>query len=351
MTDLVVGAGAIGTLLAWGLAAGGRDVAIVRRRMSGTPRPAEVTVVGPDGSRTSATVTEIASPADLSAAPDVIVFAVKTFDVAAAAASCARWPSAPSLTVSNGVGAEEIVSEVRPGAGLIAGSVTVSVEPGGDGTVTRLNRGGIALASVRGDVGGLTDELVRALVDAGFRSRRIADPVAMKWSKLVGNLVGNASSAIADMPPAAIYADPGAFLVERRQLIEAFEVMEAMNLRTVALPGADVRPLALGVRLPASIGRFIMRRVVGGARGGKDPSLRIHVTSGSGPSEVHWLNGAVDRAANRLGLQAPVNRRLTELVDEVAADPDRRAWFKGRPDRLIEAIEGAAPTARAGSRA
>jgi hypothetical protein len=35
-----------------------------------------------------------------------------------------------------------------------------------------------------------------------------------------------------------------------------------------------------------------------------------------------------------------VNRRLTELVEEVLADPERQAWFKGRPDRLVDAIEG-----------
>ena len=83
-----------------------------------------------------------------------------------------------------------------------------------------------------------------------------------------------------------------------------------------------------------------MRRIIGGARGRKDPSLRIHANSGTGPSEVQWLNGAVARAAERLGGAAPVNRRLTELVDEVLADPERRTWFSGRPDRLVEAVGG-----------
>lgn len=351
MTDLVVGGGSVGTLLAWALAAGGRDVAIVRRRLTGPPRSAQVTVVDPDGHRASATVTEVGSPADLSAAPDVIVFAVKTFDLATAAASCAAWPSAPALTVSNGVGAEEIIAEARPGAGLIAGSVTASVETIEEGTVARLNRGGVALASVRGEVGTLTDDLVRAIARAGLRARRIEDAAAMKWSKLVANLVGNATSAIVDMSPAEIYADPAAFEIERRQLIEAFEVKGRLGLRTVALPSADVRLLVIGVRLPPAIGRWIMRRVVAGARGGKDPSLRIHATSGTGPSEVHWLNGAVERAAGRLGLAAPVNRRLTELVDEVVADPERKAWFRGRLDRLVEAVQGGTSPAAARSRA
>ena len=49
MTDLVVGGGAVGTLIAWGLAAGGRNVSIVRRGQEGPPREATVTVVDPVG--------------------------------------------------------------------------------------------------------------------------------------------------------------------------------------------------------------------------------------------------------------------------------------------------------------
>ena len=339
MTDLVVGGGAVGTLLAWALAAGGRDVAIVRRRLEGPTRRATVTVVDPDGKASSADVTEIPSPDALEAAPDVIVFAVKAFDLADAAASCAAWPTAAALTVLNGVGAEEIVAEARPAGGLIAGSVTASVELTGERTVARLNRGGVALAPASPGVDELTDALLAAIAKAGLRTGRVADPAAMKWSKLVANLVGNASSAILDMSPAEIYGHPGAFAIERRQILEALAVMRRLGLRPVALPGANVPLLAFGVAFPAAIARPIMRRIIGGARGGKDPSLRIHATSGTGPSEVQWLNGAVARTAERLGLPAPVNRRLTDLLEEVLADPERRAWFKGRPDRLVEAVE------------
>ena len=340
MTDLVVGGGAVGTLLAWGLASGGRNVAIVRRGQAGPGRRATVTVLDPEGSSSVAGVTEIASPSDLSRAPDVIVFAVKAFDLAAAAASCAAWPSAPALTVLNGVGAEEIVAEARPSAGLIAGSVTASVEIVSDGTVARLNNGGVALAPAQGSVDALTDDLLAAFAAAGLRTRRVGDAPAMKWSKLVANLVGNATSAILDMSPAEVYGDAAGFGLERRQIIEALVVMGRLGLRPVALPGANVPLLAFGIRMPAVIARPVMRRIIGGARGRKDPSLRIHANSGSGPSEVEWLNGAVARAADGLGLPARVNRRLTELVEEVMADAERRAWFRGRPDRLVAAMDG-----------
>jgi 2-dehydropantoate 2-reductase len=160
----------------------------------------------------------------------------------------------------------------------------------------------------------------------------------MKWSKLVANLVGNATSAIVDRSPAELYADPGVFAIERRQLVEALAVMRRRDLAPVALPGADIRLLAAAVRLPPVLARPVLRRVVGSARGGKDPSLRLSARSGVARSEVDWLNGAVATEAERLGGTAPVNRRLTALVHEVLADPARRDWFSGRLDRLVEAV-------------
>ncbi len=336
MTDLVVGGGSVGTLIAWALATSGRDVAIVRRRHEGLPRSAELTVTDPDGQATTARVAELARPADLGAEPDVIVFAVKMFDLVAAVESCEVWPEAIGLTVGNGVGAEEIVASARIGP-LIAGSVTASVEPTDERAVTRLNRGGVALAPVRGDVEAALAALVAAFRAAGLRARRVGDARTMKWSKLVANLVGNASSAILDASPADVYADAAAFDLERRQLLEALAVMRALGLRPVALPGADVRLLATGIRLPRALARPVLRRIVSGARGGKEPSLRLHVRTDEGPSEAAWLNGAVARAATALGRRAPVNACLARIVDEVAADPERAAWFRGRPDRLVEA--------------
>lgn len=121
--------------------------------------------------------------------------------------------------------------------------------------------------------------------------------------------------------------------------------MRCLGLQPVALPGANVRLLALAVALPPLVSRRALGRVVSGARGGKSPSLRAHVAGSDGPSEVAWLNGAVVAAGARCGIATPVNQVLAALVDEVATDPDRRAWFRGRGDRLRAAIEGAGPGA------
>ena len=171
----------------------------------------------------------------------------------------------------------------------------------------------------------------------------------MKWSKLVANLVGNASGAVLGLDPASIYGDPRLFDLERRQLREAVAVMTAQGLRPVDLPGAPVRLLVLGTRLPVALARPVFRRSVAGARGGKAPSLHLHVAAGGGPSEVEWLNGAVVERGRALGIPTPVNAALLDAMRQVSTDPARRAWFSGRPDRLAALVVGGTEAPRAAS--
>jgi 2-dehydropantoate 2-reductase len=339
MTILVVGGGAVGSLLAWTLRSGGQDVAVVRRQHEGGPGPGVIDVTDPRDHGGPIEVTIVASPDQLPVDPEVIVFAVKMFDLAQAVESCAGWPAVPALTVQNGIGAEDLVAELRPQAALIAGSLTASVEPIGPGELHRLTRGGLGLAPVQGAAEPVMVELACAFRAGGLRVRTYPHATAMKWSKLLANLMANATAALLDLDAARIYRHKGLFRLERAQLREALAVMAGLGLRPIGLPGADVRLLAYALRLPPAIGRPVLAAVMAGARGGKDPSLRIHLRSGGGPSEVEWLNGAVNRAGRVAGVPTPVNRRLTELVTEVLQDPDRRAWFRLRPDRLLEAMD------------
>ncbi len=77
------------------------------------------------------------------------------------------------------------------------------------------------------------------------------------------------------------------------------------------------------------------------------PSLRIHVRAArpEAPSpeqtEVAWMNGAVAEHGARQGIATPVNATLARLTEEVAQNPERRAFFRGRPDRLLAEVSRA----------
>jgi 2-dehydropantoate 2-reductase len=343
MTTVVVGGGAVGTFLGVTLASAGEDVVLVRRGAPPGLRQASITVEGPGPTSRTADLVVADTPAAVISPPDLVILAVKMPDLEGAIETAAAWPDVPVLAVGNGVGADELLRDARASS-LLAGSLTTAIVlDRATGTVHRRSRGGIGLAVVRTvdaspsvwPVDRTLGVLATSFAAGGLRVRRMEDAVAMRWSKLLANLLGNATCAILDVEPAEVYRDPRLFEIEQRQLREALAVMRVLGVSVTALPGADVRTLALSTRLPAALVRPVMLRVIGGGRGGKSPSLQLHLQAGDGPSEVDWLNGAVARAAVRAGRRAPVNARLAELVEECRREPERWAWFRGRADRLI----------------
>ena len=337
---VVIGPGAVGSFLGGMLAAAGHEVTLLGRSLREDDHADRLLVEEPGGTR-EVPVRRATSPDSVPAAPGLVIVAVKTFHLPAALVTAAAWPDVPLLTVQNGTGAEELARAARESP-ILAGSLTTAVElaPGG---VRRLRTGGMGVAAWPGPgmarAAALAGLLASSWTAAGLPAKVYPDAAAMKWSKLLVNLVGNATSAILDMDPGAIYADRRGYTIERRQLHEAVAVMRALGLSPVPLPGAHTGLLLRGLALPEAIGRPFVARAIAGARGGKSPSLRLHVRGGGGlPTEALWLNGAVAEAAGRAGVPASVNRALATLVDEVAGDPARAAWFTGRTDRLAEAV-------------
>ena len=129
---VVVGAGAVGTFLGGTLAASGWDVTLLARRGGGDGTKTDLSIEGPEDRRVTASVRRVNQPELAPAAPDVVILAVKMFDLAGALEVAARWPDTPLITAQNGVGAEAAASAVRSSP-LIACSLTTAVEPTPDG--------------------------------------------------------------------------------------------------------------------------------------------------------------------------------------------------------------------------
>jgi 2-dehydropantoate 2-reductase len=336
---VVVGAGAVGSFLGGTLAAAGWDVTLLRRRGSGDGSTTPLAIEGPRRRRVVVPVRRAGSPEAVPGTPDLVILAVKMYDLAGALESAARWPAAPLATAQNGVGAEEAAAAARTSP-LIALSLTTAVEPTADG-VARRRTGGLGIAPVRGNTAALRHELADAFADGGLSTVACDDAAAMKWSKLLANLVANASSGLLDMDAGAVWRDPAGFDLERRQLREALAVIRAQGLRVVSLPGGQVRLLLAGLRFPAAIARPVTALGIGRARGGKPPSLAIRLRGGgTGPTEAPWLNGAVAEAGARLGVATPVNAALAALVDEMARDPATGDRWRGRPAALRDIAVG-----------
>jgi 2-dehydropantoate 2-reductase len=170
-----------------------------------------------------------------------------------------------------------------------------------------------------------------------LNARLYARPADMKWSKLLTNLLGNATSAILDMTPAAIFAYPGLYRLEVEQLRETLRVMRESGISVVNLPRTPVRLLAVGAGLPPVLSRPMLARAVAGGRGGKMPSFHIDLYSGRGRSEVESLNGAVVRNGERVGVPTPINRLLTDTLSALTRGEIPIDTYAKKPERLIRA--------------
>jgi 2-dehydropantoate 2-reductase len=160
----------------------------------------------------------------------------------------------------------------------------------------------------------------------------------MKWSKMLTNLPANATAAILDMTPAEVFANPELFRMEMRMLRETLAVMRSNHVRVVDLPGVPVRALALGTRLPEFVAHPLMLKAIGGGRGGKMPSFHIDLHSSRGKSEVDWLNGAVVRYGEQVGVPAPVNKLLTETLLALTKGELSMDIYVHKPEKLLARI-------------
>jgi 2-dehydropantoate 2-reductase len=182
----------------------------------------------------------------------------------------------------------------------------------------------------------LGTKLVQALSDADLNGVGYRHPGSMKWSKLLTNLTGNATSAILDEPVSALFADRRLYEVEMAVLRECLAVMAALGHKPVDLPGTPVRALAFGAtRLPRFIAQPALTRALGGGRGDKMPSFHIDLHSGRGQTEVRFLNGAVVRYGEQQGVPTPVNRVLTDTLEALSSKTQSLETYRHNPEALL----------------
>lgn len=341
MSIVVVGGGAIGLQVAGRLALAGGEPSALLARPSGVQALAEAPLVLRFPAQTQAVrVAAAANPADLPAAcraPDLAVLCVKGYDTPGAIETLRALGPRHILTLQNGIGNEEQLAAAFGPTRVIAGAITTSVEVAGPSEIVITKLGGVGLAPL--DPATDVTRWAAAFGAAGFPTRVYVDPRALKWSKALLNMLGNAQAAILAMSVEQIYADNRLIDLDLRAVREALAVMGRMGARPVNLPGYPAATIAHAARIiPAFALRPLMRRLVGRGRGGKDPSLLRDLRAGRRQSEGRFLYGAVADEAAARGVPAPVNAALWRTLDGIAAG--RIPWeeFRGKPERLLSEL-------------
>ena len=349
MRILVIGGGAIGIFLAARLTEAGSLVTLAAR-----PRTADavreqggVRVIESDGTERTLSIEahpSVGAAFGEGAQYDLLILAVKSYhtETAAKEALDAGGGGIPLLTIQNGVGNEETLAGILPASPILAGVLTTPVEVSGPARI-KISRPSFKFGLAPGPNASGVADVVTVLRSAGFDVTTYADYRSLKWSKLLMNILANAQSAILGYTPAQIFAAPQLGNLELRAWREALAVMRALEVKPVAVGGYPI-PLAgrMAETLPLGLVRPIFARFIVGGRGEKMPSLYYDLHPHRRPhSEVGWLNGAVAREGERLGVPTPVNSTFTRVMLALINGEEAASDWAGRPEKLLAAVDDA----------
>jgi len=296
MQFVVIGAGNMGCVYGGNLARIGQDVAFLDiweehvRRI----RTDGLSMTGVTGSFTVQAPAST-NPDELPKA-DVAVICVNAYSTADAAHSAVALlkPDGYCLTLQNGVGNVEILTEALGHDRVLAGLSFQSGDIESPGRIRHTNNGATYLGELDRSRTPRLAELERLLAEAGMNPVIVEDVIATIWAKFVHNCGINAICAITGLRPGHI-----------REVPDLNEFQVGIIEETVALVRAK------GIRLPdddpvAAVQEYCAHKF-------HRPSMTQHLARKQ-RTEIDSLNGYVARESARLGLAAPRSDALTRLI-------------------------------------
>lgn len=338
MAIVIIGGGAIGLLITGRLTQASHPTALVAR-------PATVQALGsaplhiqhPPHSHTIPHIVAATQPDTLPDAyhrPDLAILCIKGYATTSALPTLDALEPRHILTLQNGLGNEEILAAHFGSDRVLSGIITSSVEPDTSNSITVTKAGGIGLAPLSGSPD--LSPHAQTFQSAGLPTHTHPDYRALKWSKTLLNILGNATSAILDMPVEATYTNRAIVALERRAFLEGLSVMQRLNIAPINLPGYPTTLLARAMRsMPFPLLWQLLRRTIAGGRGGKAPSLQRDLHQGRTQSENDNLYGAIAHTASELDMHAPVNTALWYALNSIITGAIPWEYFKGNPERLL----------------
>jgi len=288
----VIGAGAVGTCVAWNLVRSGIDVTVcVRQKIDrlvlrrGEGEPVALPVV-------SATNPSALPPMDW------VLIATKAQDTASVRPwiDSAGGPGTVIVLLQNGIDHATRLGGLAAYAAVVPALVHINVEPLARGRAWQ--RAGNEIAVPAGDEG---TRLAGLFAGTGIRIGLEDDFRAAAWRKLLGNVAHNPILALTGRR-VDVFADPGVLALAARLISEAAAVAAAEG---VAVSEEEVTGIISGLgALPADAGNSMLFDRLRGR------SL-----------ESEFLTGAVVQAGRGAGVPTPLNEAVLTLLRAAGPGP------------------------------
>ena len=327
---LVMGAGAVGCFLGGLLQASGLEVVYVGRpKVIDALATHGLTLTDLEGRRLTIDARDLRLATEVPAGlvPSVTLLCVKAGATPEVAMSLQSSLPAGSVVVSmqNGIGQAGRAERVAPSLCFLDGMVSFNIANLAAGQYHRGTAGFLAA----------TDHPILQAVAAAYRSqqlglRLVPDMRPIQWGKLLLNL-NNPVNALSGLPLREELMQDGYRRCLAALQEEALEILGAAAIEPAQLTTVEPRTFLRVLRLPTFLFRVIARQAL--KIDTKARSSMADDLSAGRATEIAWLCGEVQRLAESVGRNAPLNARMQVLVE---AWPQRGAPYS--PRQLMESL-------------
>jgi len=204
------------------------------------------------------------------------------------------------LTLQNGMGNADIIGKVVDPGRIIAGTTSHGATILGPGSIRHAGTG----PTVIGMWSGIQKAGIQKITDlfnkAGIVTETVDNVQNVIWAKLFVNVGINAITALTGIKNGRIID------LASTKALSCAAVEEAMKVAG-----------ALGVKVADNTVEHVFQ--VAEATGANRSSMGQDVDN-KRQTEISVINGAIVKEAKRLGIQAPVNRTLTTLIETLQAN-------------------------------
>jgi len=314
MRIAVIGAGAIGCLVAGYLKEKGEEVTLVGRAQA--VNAIKENGLGISGVRGDFKV-QISISDSLNYIPDLAILAIKTQDIEVFLQnSFSLLGKSLILTTQNGVRADNLVAKYLPQKNIISSIVMFGATYLEPGKVVHNFEGSWVIGSQFQS--NPTAELIdlSLILDKIFPAIISEDIKGMKYLKIFAN-ASNCLPAIIGKSMQEVFSDLDISRVSISIWKEAFEIIDRIGIELVSLPGFPVENLTKLTSIPSTSAAGIFSGIMKNLS--REPlygSILQSIMRGR-VSEIDYINGEFVRLAEEHNMSAPLNKILVEMVHQV----------------------------------
>ncbi len=316
MGVVVLGAGAIGSLVAGYLKLKGEDVSLVGR-------PDAVSAINQEGLRISGVRGDfkvmIKAHTLAVSKPEIVILATKTQDIETALRDNLPFiKDSLVITTQNGIRAEGIVAKFFPPERIISSIVMFGATYLDPGKVCHNFEGSWVIGRLF--IKNPDEQLINLslLLNAAFPTVLSEDIRGMKYLKIFVN-ANNCIPAILGMSMQDAFSDLGISRISIGIWKEGFEIIRKAGINLVSLPGFPVENITKLTVMPSSESARVFSVLMSNLS--RDPlygSILQSIKRGR-VSEIDYINGEIVNLAAEKNMDAPLNKALVRMVHMVEA--------------------------------